>query len=147
MSIVPNKPGSRTALDSRPHSIERLEDRRLLSTSAGVTTPRADAAAAVAPMVAQSTDVRTITLGETVTGAIESAGDTDELQFTAAAGERVYLDVSQLTGNGVVTFSLQDAADNVLGGSAAGVGSPDGADFQDAVTLTNAGDYKLVMAL
>lgn len=91
-------------------------------------------------------DVRTVNLNDTVSGSLDMPGATDELRFTATAGQRAYVDLMQLTGSGVITFSLQDASGKELGGSAAGVGgSGDGADFQDAVTLPADGEYKLVV--
>ena len=120
--------------------IECLEQRALFSTG-----PAGDAAhdvgiAATAPLV----------LGQKVSGEVSAPGEVDEYTFTAAEGQRVFLDVQKATGT-FATLYLDFTLYRLPTGSApvrvwattAYAGQPDIADHD--VTQLSAGNYKITV--
>lgn len=95
-------------------------------------------------------DTRSITFGAVSNGAIESAGAIDEWTFSVPAGERMSLDVQEVTGNWT-TLSLDFQLLKVAGTTTtekfkttAYANEPDRADAGPVVL--EAGDYKLVVS-
>jgi len=124
--------------------IDSLEPRTLFSSTLGAdavdAVPPADVAAAAAPLV----------LGQKVTGDIGAAGETDEYTFTAAPGQRIFLDVQKVTGTYATLyldfslFRLPDGQPPVrIFQTTAFAGQPDIAD-RDVTTLEG-GNYKLTL--
>ena len=116
---------------------ESLESRTMFSAAGGDTDA---AAAAATPLL----------LGQTVAGDISAPGEVDEYTFTAAAGQRIFLDVQKATGDRV-TLYLDFMLYRLPPGQApvrvfwttAYANQPDIAD-RDVTTL-EAGDYKLTV--
>ncbi len=91
-----------------------------------------------------TTSVDSITIGQTVADAFAVPGAVKQYQFTATAGQSIFLDVQQLTGSGFVDFILKDSNDATIFNSE---GNPSFGDHGDEgpVTLGLAGTYTLII--
>ena len=113
-------------------------------TFSGVVGRNAQATPVSGTLVAPGAPAQSINIGQVVTGSIDTPGSTREYQFTAVAGQSIFLDVQQLTGSGFVNFILKDANGATIFNSE---GHPDLGDRGDdgPVTLDLPGTYTLVV--